>query len=217
MSVRVLLVDNHRIMREGLRSLLSRQSDLEVVGEAEDGRTAIQLARKLRPGVVVMDISMPDLNGVDATRGIISEVLGTKVIGLTMHSDRHMVARMLQAGASGYLLKDCDLEELVRAIRAVAAGQTYLSPVVAGFVTKEFVQHLATRDQSSSLLLTAREREVLQLIAEGHSTRDAAGRLHVSVKTVETHRMHIMRKLKAHSVAELTKAAIAEGLTTIDE
>lgn len=217
MSVRVLLVDNHRIMREGLRSLLSRQSDLEVVGEAEDGRTAIQLARKLRPGVVVMDISMPDLNGVDATRGIISEVLGTKVIGLTMHSDRHMVARMLQAGASGYLLKDCDLEELVRAIRAVATGQTYLSPVVAGFVTKEFVQHLATRDQSSSLLLTAREREVLQLIAEGHSTRDAAGRLHVSVKTVETHRMHIMRKLKAHSVAELTKAAIAEGLTTIDE
>jgi DNA-binding NarL/FixJ family response regulator len=217
MSVRVLLVDNHRIMREGLRSLLSRQSDLEVVGEAEDGRTAIQLARKLRPGVVVMDISMPDLNGVDAIRGIISEVLGTKVIGLTMHSDRRMVARMLQAGASGYLLKDCDLEELVRAIRAVAAGQTYLSPVVAGFVTKEFVQYLATRDQSSSLLLTAREREVLQLIAEGHSTRDAAGRLHVSVKTVETHRMHIMRKLKAHSVAELTKAAIAEGLTTIDE
>ena len=217
MSISVLLVDNHRIMREGLRSLLGRQPDLDVVGEAEDGRTAIQLARKLRPNVVVMDVSMPSLNGVDATHGIVSGVPGTKVIGLTMHSDRHMVARMLQAGASGYLLKDCDLEELVRAIRVVAAGQTYLSPAVAGFVTNELVRCWDARDQSSASLLTAREREVLQLIAEGHSTRDAAARLHVSVKTVETHRMHIMTKLKAHSVAELTKAAIAGGLTTVDE
>jgi DNA-binding NarL/FixJ family response regulator len=217
MSVSILLVDNHRIMREGLRSLLCRQPDLEVVGEAEDGRTAIQLAQKLRPDIVVMDVSMPSLNGVDATHGIVRGVPSTKVIGLTMHSDRHMVARMLQAGASGYLLKDCDLEELVRAIRVVAAGQTYLSPAVAGLVTTEFVRCWDARDQSLASLLTAREREVLQLIAEGHSTRDAAARLHVSVKTVETHRMHIMKKLKVKSVAELTKAAIAGGLTTVDE
>jgi two-component system response regulator NreC len=210
MSIRVLLADDHKIVRQGLRSLLEKQHGMEVIAEAEDGRTAVQLARKLSPDVVVMDIAMPDLNGIGATRQIIAEAPGVKVVALSMHSDKRFVTRMLRAGASGYLLKDCAFEELARAISAVVANQIYLSLGIAGVVVEDYVRHVPETGPS----LTPRECEVLQLLAEGSSTKEIAARLHVSVKTVETHRRHIMEKLDIHTIAELTKYAIREGLTS---
>lgn len=210
MSIRVLLADDHKIVREGLRSLLEKQHGIEVIAEAENGRTAVRLARKLSPDVVVMDIAMPDLNGIGATFQIIAESPGVKVIALSMHSDRRFVARMFKAGASGYLLKDCAFEELDRAINAVVANQIYLSPGIAGVVVEDFVSHLPDTD------LTPRECEVLQLLAEGNGTKQIASRLHVSVKTIEAHRRQIMEKLGIHSIAELTKYAIREGLTSLE-
>ncbi len=212
MSIGVLLADDHRIIRQGLRSLLEKQPDMEVVAEAENGRTAVQLARRLSPDVVVMDIAMPDLNGIEATQQIIAEAPGVKIVALSMHSDKRFVARMLKAGASGYLLKDCAFEELARAIRTVAVNQIYLSPGIAGVVVEDFVRHVSETDSS----LTPREREVLQLLAEGSSTKEIAARLQVSVKTVETHRRHIMEKLDIHTIAELTKYAIRQGLTSLE-
>ncbi len=216
MSTRIVVADDHEIVREGLCSLLDGQADFEVVGRARGGRTTVQMARDLRPSVVVMDIAMPLLNGIEATRQIAEDCPDVKVIALSMHSDRRYVARMLQAGASGYLLKDSAIEELVRAIRAVIAGHTYLSPSVAGSVVDDYVNQLTAASADSLAGLTDREREVLQLMAEGVATKQIASRLHVSVKTVETHRQHIMSKLDIHSVAELTKFAVREGLTSLD-
>jgi DNA-binding NarL/FixJ family response regulator len=215
MSVRIILAEDHRITREGLVNLLQERPDMEVVGEAENGREAVRLARELSPDLVIMDVTMPDLNGIDATRIITSGSNNTKVIALSMYSDKQFVQGMIQAGASGYLLKDCAFEELVAAIQAVMQGDTYLSPGIAGIVVQDYLTKLTTDRSSADTVLTAREREVLQLIAEGNSTKEIAARLSVSVKTVETHRRQIMEKLGIFSIAELTKYAIREGLTSL--
>ena len=213
MKLRILLVDDHKIVREGLRTLIEKQPGLEVVGEADSGRMALKLTRELKPDVVIMDITMPDLNGIEATRQIHSEIPGVKVIALSMHSDKRLVTGILMAGASGYLLKeDCDSVELARAIQAVASNQTYLSPKIGEVVIKDYMRHLSITTSSPFSILTPREREVLQLLAEGKSTKEIASSLHLSVKTIETHRNKIMEKLDIHSIAELTKYAIRERL-----
>lgn len=216
MSTRIILADDHQIMREGLRSLLDKQQGIEVVGEAEEGRTTVRLVRDLSPDVVIMDIEMASLNGIEATRQIVAKTPEVKVIALSVHSDRRFIAEMLKAGASGYVLKECSFEELVRAIRAVMANRIYLSPGIADKVIKDYVHFLPHADFSVFSILTEREREVLQLIAEGKNTKEIAFSLHVSVKTIETHRKRIMDKLGIHSIAELTKYAIREGLTSIE-
>jgi DNA-binding NarL/FixJ family response regulator len=216
MSIRILLADDHQLFRSGLRSLIEQESDMEIVAEAADGAQTVSLAEKHRPDVVVMDITMPDLNGVEATSQVCSLVSGVRVIALSMHSDRRYVAGMLKAGACGYLLKDCAYEELVKAIRAALAGQTYLSPTVASLVVDDYVRQPASGATRAATLLSPREREVLQLLAEGRNVKEIGGRLHVSPKTVETHRRNIMEKLDLHSLPELTKFAIREGLTTLE-
>lgn len=216
MSIRILLADDHKITRQGLRSLLDENDDMEVLAEAENGRDAIELARKLNPDVIIMDVSMPDLNGVEATRQIIQDNHDVKVIALSMHSDTLFVSEMLKSGASGYLLKDCAFQELEQAIRTVMDGKAYLSPSISGVVVEDYLHRLSKTDMSTSEVLTDREREVLQLIAEGQSTKQVALKLHISAKTVETHRRQIMNKLDMHTVAELTKYAIRKGLTALE-
>jgi len=215
MRVRILIADDHKIVREGLRNLLQNEKDVEVVAEASDGNAAVRKALELRPDVVIMDVAMSGLNGVEATRKI-TEQSNIKVVALSMHSDKRFITAMLKAGASAYLLKDCAFEELVSAIRAVAAGQTYLSPRIAGIITKEFVHHLKEEDTSAFAVLTPREREVLQLLAEGWSTKRIAAHLNLSTKTIETHRSNIMNKLNIYTLPELTKYALREGLTSLD-
>jgi DNA-binding NarL/FixJ family response regulator len=215
-SIKILLADDHKITREGLRSLLEKEPDMEVVAEAEDGRTTVSLVRELLPDVVIMDVSMPDLNGMEAARKITGEFGNVKIIALSMHSDTLFVTEMLKSGASGYLLKDCAFEELARAIRAVIADQTYLSPSISGVVIDGYLHRLSRVDISGPEVLTDREREVLQLVAEGKSTKEIALALHISVKTVETHRRQIMSKLDIHTVAELTKYAVRKGLTSLE-
>jgi len=216
MSIRILIADDHKMMRQGLRALLEKEDDMEVVGEAENGRQAVKSAENLSPDVVVMDIGMRDLNGIEATTQIIERCRGTKVLALSMHSDRRFAAGMLRAGASGYLLKDGAFEELANAIRRLVAGEVYLSPSIADVVVSDYVERLARSDASAFSTLTPREREVLQLLAEGHSTKQIASQLRVSAKTIETHRQNVMEKLGIRSVAELTKYAIREGLTSLD-
>jgi DNA-binding NarL/FixJ family response regulator len=211
---KIILADDHKIVRQGLRTLLEQEQDLEVVAEAEDGRMAVRLARELSPQVVIMDVSMPDLNGIEATRQVLAECPGVKVIALSMHSDRRFVMNMLKAGASGYLLKDSAFDELASAIRMVLNNKVYLSTEIANIVIKDYLQ--GGGDESVFSVLTPREREVLQLMAEGKSSRQIADHLNISIKTVETHRMQIMHKLEIYSVAELTKYAIREGLSTLD-
>lgn len=217
MSIRVLLSDDHRIMCEGLRSLLEKEPDIELIGEAEDGRSTLELASRLKPQVVVMDISMPDLNGIDATRKLLEKLPSVKVLALSMHTDQRFIEGMLRAGATGYLPKDCASEELVGAIRTVLSNQTYLSPSIADVVRRDYLSQRRGADISVSYVLTEREREVLQLMAEGKNTKEIASRLQVSVKTIETFRQHIMQKLNLHSLAELTKYAIREGLTSLED
>ena len=215
MGITILLADDHKIMREGLRSLIEKQPDMKVVGEAEDGRTTLQLAEKLKPDIIIMDITMPDLNGIEATRQIHSHCPKARVIALSMHSDRLLVAEMFKAGASGYLLKDCAFSDLARAVNCVNKGQVYLSPGITGVVVDGYVHHLLEPSSSILASLTPREREVLQLLAEGKSTKEIAFSLRVSMKTVETHRRKLMDKLKADSIAEVTRYAIREGLTPL--
>ena len=214
--IRVLLADDHQIMREGLRTLLEKQPDIEVVGEASDGRTAVSLAQQRSADVVVIDVTMPELNGIEATRMIVSdrECGPRRVIALSMHSNRRFMVEMLKAGASGYLLKEGTGQELVTAIRTVASGQTYLSPKVTESFVEDYARHVPTDRSTAFASLTPREREVLQLVAEGKTTKEIAGRLHVSVKTIEAHRAQIMDKLQIHSIAGLTKFAVHEGLTS---
>ena len=216
MSIRILLADDHRIMREGLRALLEKEAGIEILAEAENGRTAVELSRELNPDVVIIDIGMPDLNGIDATRQIVAESPSVKVIALSMHADRKFVREMLSAGASGYLLKDAAFEELSMALATVINNQTYLSPSVADTVVRDYLGTIDTKASGGSPALTKREREVLQLIAEGRSTKDIASHLYVSIKTIETHRKQIMDKIGVNSVAELTKYAIREGLTSLE-
>jgi two-component system response regulator NreC len=214
--IKILLADDHQIVRHGLRTLLSSEADVEIIGEADNGRTVVKLAQELSPDVVIMDISMPDLNGIEATRQIITSDSQTKVIALSMHSDSLFVLNMFKAGASGYLLKDCALEELVKAVRTVMNRKIYLSPGISDIVIKDFVIGYSPSETSSSAysILTAREREVLQLMAEGKTTNQIAENLCVSIKTVEAHRKQMMNKLDI--VAELTKYAIRQGLTSLE-
>ncbi len=212
MTIRVLLADDHRLFREGLRSLLEGQRDLEIVGQAGDGLEAVGLARSLDVGVVVMDVEMPLLNGLEATRQIRAELPRVSVVVLSMYSDRRFVIEALRAGATGYLLKDCAFEELAHAVRSAAAGQVYLSAGITGVVVEDYVRRSADPENTAFTSLTARERQILQLLAEGKSTRETARLLEISSKTVETHRAHIMGKLRLHSVAELTRYAVREGL-----
>jgi DNA-binding NarL/FixJ family response regulator len=217
MSIKVLLADDHGIIRQGLHSLLEKQPDMEVVGEAVDGREALSVVNEKLPDVVVMDITMPNLNGVDATKQIIASRPKVRIIALSIHSNRRFVSDMLRAGASGYILKECLFDELVQAIRAVAEGRIYLSPRITGVVVDDYVERLSTGVRTELSGLNVREREVLQLLAEGNSTKQIALKLHVSAKTIEANRRRIMEKLDIHSVAELTKYAIREGLTSLEQ
>ena len=211
----MVLVDDHAIFREGLRCLIEKQPDIEVVGEAADGRKAIHVAKELRPDLVIMDVKMPVMNGIEATRQIVDKFSGVKVLALSMYSDTRFVLEMLRAGASGYLLKDSTFEELNRAIRNVVSNKIYLSPGIACIVVETLLSQQSSSDSLVFSLLTDREREVLQLLSEGNSTKQIALHLYVSVKTVESHRKNIMNKLDIHTVAELTKYAIREGLTSL--
>ena len=217
MSIKVILADDHKIVLDGLRSLLNKRSDVEVIADAGDGRSTVELARKLSPDLVIMDISMPDMNGIEATRRILSENPKIKVIGLSMHSDRRFVVEMLKAGVSGYLLKDCAFEELANAIHSVMKNQIYLCPPIAKTVTEDYLHRLDPTNASSVYsILTPREREVLKLLSEGKTTKQIAYILGLSGKTVETHAQKVMKKLSLHSIAELTKYAIREGLTSLE-
>lgn len=216
MQTKILLADDHKIIRDGLRALIEKEPNMEVVAEACDGRTTVHKAKELMPHIIIIDISMPDLNGIEATRQIIKETPNTKIIALSMHSDRRFVMNMLEAGAAGYLLKDSAFEELSMAIKTVLSGKPYLSPAVAGVVVEDMMRHSPQKTSRTKIELTPREREVLQMLAEGHTTKHTASRLNVSVKTVETHRRQIMEKLDTHSVAELTKYAVREGLTSLE-
>ena len=216
MTIRVLIADDHTIMRAGLRSLLEKEDQIEVVAEAENGRRAVQLAVEHEPDVVVMDVSMPDLNGIEATSQVLESLPEAKVIALSMHTDKRFVMGMLRAGASGYLLKDCASQELANAIVSVASNKKYLSPDIAGVVIEDSLYGVQQGGETVSSMLSAREREVLQLIAEGWSTKQIAAHLYVSGKTVETHRRQIMKKLDLHNIADLTKYAIREGLTSVE-
>ena len=218
MSIRILLADDHSLMRRGLKELISKNIGMEIVGQAATGLEAVRLARKLTPDVVVMDIGMADLNGIEATRQIIAENSKVRVLALSMHSDTRYVTEMLRAGAAGYLLKDAADEELTRAIVTVARLQTYLSPAIAGRIVEKHVTQKTTVDGDTAFsVLTVREREILQLLAEGKSAKEIAGTLGRSIKTVETHRHNIMTKLDLHSLPELTKYAIREGLTGLEK
>lgn len=216
MSIRIVLADDHKILRAGLRAMIVEQPDMEVVGEAENGRTAVNLTRALSPDVVIMDIGMPDLNGIEATRQIVAEVPSVKIIGLSMYSDRRYVAGLFGAGASGYLLKDIEFEELIEAIQAVVAGQVYVSSGVTGIVIEDYVHRVSGTENGGISALTPREREVLQLLVEGRSTKQIAYELGVSIKTVESHRHRVMEKLDLHNIADLTKYAIRAGLTSLE-
>jgi DNA-binding NarL/FixJ family response regulator len=217
MNIRILLADDHRILREGLRSLLVQQADIIVVGEASDGEAAVALARELRPDIVIMDVVMPGLGGVEATRQIRTELRDTKVIGLSMHADRRFVSEMLRAGAMGYLVKDSAFEELNLAVRTVMQDRPYLSAVITGSLVEDFVRQASAQERQTTPLqmLTSREQEVLRLLADGKRVKEIAHLLNISTKTVESHRQNIMDKLEIHSTIELTRYALREGLTSI--
>ncbi|MBT8250930.1 MAG: response regulator transcription factor [Acidimicrobiia bacterium] len=213
-GIRILVVDDHSIVRQGLRSLLEKESGIEVIGEAFDGTSAVAAAQELRPDVIIMDVTMAGMNGIEATRRIIALMPTARILCLSLHADPHIVSSMLEAGASGYVVKSADLTELAAAVRAVAFGQIFLSPTIAGDFVRDHLAHRASMPAEPRL--TDREREVLQLIAEGNGTGEIAGRLFISAKTVSTHRENIMRKLNLHNVVALTKYAIRQGISSIE-
>ena len=216
MKTRIMVVDDHKIVREGLRKLIEDDGNFEVIGEAGNGREGIRLARQLQPDIVIMDVAMSEMNGIEATRQLMTAQPEVRVLALSMHSDSRFVRLMLEAGALGYLLKDDAFEEIVTALRSLVVGRMYVSPQASGGILQDLAQGQLANDGSETPL-TAREKETLQLIAEGHSTAEIAERLFVSVKTIETHRKKIMDKLDMHSIAELTKYAIREGITSLED
>lgn len=212
--IKVLIADDHDIVLDGLRFMINAQEDMKVVGEAKDGRTSVKLAQQLHPDIVIMDVSMPDLNGMEATREIKTKAPSVKVLALSAHSNRKFVTNILEAGASGYLLKNDATEKLINAIRHVASDRSYLSPSIARIVVESYVQ--GNPDRESHQILSTREREVLQLLAEGKSVKQIALFLHISVKTAETHSRNIKLKLDIHNTSELIRWALKEGVITLE-
>ncbi|MQY50625.1 response regulator transcription factor [Rhodocyclus tenuis] len=213
MTTRVLLVDDHKILREALGSVLERENDLALIGEASEGDEALRLSRELKPDVVVMDIGLPLVSGIEVTRRLLRDHPDIRVLALSTFSDRRIVLQMLDAGASGYIVKSAGRDELLRGIRSLAQGRTYICPEVAAIVV-DSVRGRKPTQRINGERLGRREREVLQLLADGRTSPEIAGTLHIATSTVEVHRRNIMRKLDLHSVAELTKYAIRNGLTT---
>jgi two-component system, NarL family, response regulator NreC len=211
--IRIILADDHAVMRRGLRLVLEQQTDFEVVGEASDGRGAVSLAESTRPDIALLDITMPNLNGIEAARQISEKLSGVSVIVLSMHADESFVLRSLKAGARGYLLKESAEADLINAVRLVSEGKSFFSPSVSRMLVEDYVRQLQEKDVEDSYeLLTTRERELLQLIAEGKSNKDIANMLNLSLYTVETHRSNILSKLNLHSVPELILYAVRKGI-----
>jgi two-component system, NarL family, response regulator NreC len=214
-KIKVLIADDHDIVRAGVRSLLERQDDIEIVGEAADGRQVVRLAGELSPSIVVMDIAMPQLNGIDATAQILRQDPDIKIIVLSMYADEEYLVRALTAGVKGYLLKDAVQEDLLRAVRAVAAGRSFFSPAISQTLAEDYVRQLQHKGlEDSYALLTEREREILQLLAEGKSNKEVATVLNVSPYTVETHRTHLMQKLNLHNTAEIVLYAVRKKIVS---
>ena len=213
MSTKILIVDNHGILRQGITALIEKQSDMEVVGEADNGLTAVEMACNLRPDVVLMDVTMPVLNGIEATRQIKKGLPEIKVLALSMHAKREFILDMVRAGVSGYMLKECVFDDLVRAIKAVVAGQSYLSPQIASIVLDGITKDNTFGNNRQTL--TAKEKQILQLLTEGKSAKQIASQLGISVKAIEASRRQIMEKTDVDNLADLTKYAIRQGLTTV--
>ncbi|MBT4398888.1 MAG: response regulator transcription factor [Bacteroidetes bacterium] len=216
MSIKVLLTDDHKILREGLISLLKKQRDIELIGEAEDGREAVRKTLELKPDVVIMDIGMPELNGIEATKQIKADLPEVKVIALSIHSDKRFVKGMLKAGALGYLLKDSAFKELVKAINAVHYNKMYIGSGITDIIMEDYLQQLNKDTSTPDSPLSERENEVLRLLAEGKNAKQIASLLNVSPKTIETHRQHIMEKLNIHNLADLVKYTIQAGLISLE-
>ena len=216
MKKTIVIVDDHAILREGLRNLLEATGRYEVAGEAGDGRSAVRLVGQGRPDIVIMDVSMPELNGIDATRQILAENPQVKILALSMYGDRHLVDEMLSAGASAYVLKEATYAEIEEALATVLGGGTWLSPPILAGVARAYVRRIHLEERAEPSRLTTREREVLQLVAEGKTTKDIGVTLFLSPKTIDTHRQQIMRKLDLHSIADLTRYALRMGLTRIE-
>jgi two-component system response regulator NreC len=211
--IRIILADDHAVMRRGLRLVLEQQEEFEVLGEANDGREAVRLAESLKPDVAVLDITMPNLNGIEAARQISAKQLGVAIVVLSMHADEGYVLRALKAGARGYLLKESPEADFIHAIRSVSEGKSFFSPIVSRMLVEDYVRQLQDKDiEDSYELLTAREREILQLVAEGKSNKDVANMLNLSLYTVETHRSNILEKLNLHNVPELILYAVRKGV-----
>jgi DNA-binding NarL/FixJ family response regulator len=217
MSIRIVLADDHKILRHGLSQALLCEGDMEIVGQAENGYRAVEITRELAPDVVIMDIAMPELNGIEASRQILKSLPNVKILALSMHSNKKFIHEMFKTGAVGYLLKDCEYTELINAIRIVMRNMTYLSPSISGVVVDNYMSgQNCSEGYDAFAVLSSREREVLQLIAEGKITKQIARTLHISPKTVEGHRTRIMHKLEIDSIANLTKYAIREGITSAE-
>lgn len=215
MTVRLLIADDHRIIRQGLISMINKEVDMKVIAEAENGFKALELAEQLQPDVIIMDIEMPEMNGIEATKNILSSLPDVKVIALSMYSEIEFVAEMFLAGSVGYMLKNSAFNELISAVKTVSSGKRYLSPSITEAVIADWLVLLAKQEKPAGVKLSSRENEVLILLAQGNNTKEIAYELELSVKTIESHRQKIMQKLNLFSVAELTKYAIRKGLSTL--
>jgi DNA-binding NarL/FixJ family response regulator len=216
MAIKILIADDHRILRQGICSLIKECSDMQVVGEADNGLMAVEMTRELRPDVVVMDVAMPGLNGIEATRKIKDEMPEIKVLALTVHAEREFVLDMIKAGASGYMLKECAFDELVNAIKTLIAGQSYLSPQIASIILNGIAKNGGLKIVAGDhVIFTLRENQILQLLTGGESAKQIATEVGLSVKTIEAIRRHVMEKAAVNNLADLTKFAIREGLTKV--